>query len=83
METISYTAARSKLKETMDRVTQDHTPVLITRQNASPVVMLSQEDYNSIMETLYLLKSPANATRLIAAIEDIEKGEVTERELEE
>jgi antitoxin YefM len=81
MDAISYTAARTTLKETMERVCKDHAPVIITRQNAPSVVMMSLEDYEAIEETLYLLRTPANAARLARSIADIEVGRVTEREL--
>ena len=81
MDVISYTAARTTLKETMERVCKDHAPVIITRQNAPSVVMMSLEDYEAIEETLYLLRAPANAARLARSIADIEAGRVTEREL--
>lgn len=81
MDAISYTAARNTLKETMERVCKDHAPVIITRQNAPSVVMMSLEDYEAIEETLYLLRAPANAARLARSIADIEAGRVTEREL--
>lgn len=67
MSTISYTTAREKLAQTMDRVCDDHHPVVITRQKQRSVVMLSLEDYEALKETAYLLKSPANARRLLAA----------------
>ncbi len=81
MDAISYTAARTTLKETMERVCKDHAPVIITRQNAPSVVMMSLEDYEAIEETLYLIRTPANAARLVRSIADIEAGRVTEREL--
>lgn len=81
MDAISYTAARTTLKETMERVCKDHAPVIITRQNAPSVVMMSLEDYEAIEETLYLIRTPANAARLARSIADIEAGRATEREL--
>lgn len=66
METITYTAARANLAKTMQQVCDDHEPVIITRQQESPVVMLSLEDYQSLEETAYLLRSPKNARRLLA-----------------
>jgi antitoxin YefM len=74
MNAVSYTAARKNLASTMDRVCADHTPVLITRNRGQSVVMLSLADYESIEETAYLLRSPANAKRLFEAIEALETG---------
>lgn len=73
MEAITYTQARKNFTQTMNRVCQDHAPLIITRQKEDPVVMISLEDYNSIEETLYLLKSPRNAQRLLEALQQIEK----------
>jgi len=83
MEVISYTKARESLAKTMEKVCNDHIPITITRKNESPVVMLSLEDYHSMEETNYLLKSPKNAKRLMESIAQIEKGEGIERELVE
>ena len=70
MEAITYSAARQHLKETMDRVCRDRVPVTILRQRAESVVMMSVEDYNSLMETLHLVRSPRNAERLAEALGD-------------
>lgn len=83
MDAISYTAARQNLAETMDKVVQDHDTVIITRQKAGPVVMMSLEDYNSMQETMYLLGNPANAEHLRKSIADIEAGRVTEMNIED
>jgi len=69
MTAITYTAAREQLASTMDRVCNDHDPVIITRNRDQAVVMLSLEDYESLQETAYLLRSPANAKRLLDSIE--------------
>ena len=63
MKAISYTAARENLAATMDEVCNDRDPVIITRKRGQAVVMLSLEDYESLEETAYLLRSPANARR--------------------
>jgi antitoxin YefM len=68
MESITYTTARANLAKTMDRVCDDHEPVIITRSGETSVVMLSLEDFNSLEETAYLLRSPKNAKRLLEAI---------------
>lgn len=79
METISYTAVRKNLSRTMEKVCDDHVPVVITRQTAEPVVLLSLEDYHALEETAYLLRSSKNALRLAQAIEEIESGTAKER----
>jgi antitoxin YefM len=75
MDAITYTAARENLAMTMDRVCANHAPVIITRDRDQAVVMLSLEDYKSLEETAYLLRSPANAKRLIEAIHGLETEE--------
>ena len=75
MNAISYTAARENLASTMDRVCTDHTPVIITRNRDQSVVMLSLEDYESLEETAYLIRSPVNAKRLLEAIHALESGQ--------
>lgn len=75
MNAISYTAARENLASTMDKVCADHSPVIITRNRDQSVVMVSLEDYESLEETAYLMRSPANATRLLEAIRALESGE--------
>jgi antitoxin YefM len=74
MTAISYTAARENLASTMDKVCNDHDPVIITRNRDQAVVMMSLEDYSSWEETAYLMRSPANARRLLESIAEIEKG---------
>ena len=81
MDAISYTAARANLAKTMEKVCNDHDPVIITREEYPPVVMLSLEDYQSMEETAYLLRSPANARHLLESIAELEAGKGTEREL--
>jgi len=83
MDTISYTKARAHLAKTMDEVCENHEPLIITRSGEASVVMLSLEDYKSLEETAYLLRSPKNAKRLIEAIAELEHGGGTERELAE
>jgi antitoxin YefM len=72
MHTISYTSARSHLAKTMQQVCDDHAPVVITRSQSEPVVMISLSDYESMQETNYLLRSPTNAARLAKSIDEIE-----------
>jgi len=81
MEAISYTNARSNLAKTMEKVCEDHAPVIITRRNENSVVMMSLEDFQALEETAYLLRSPKNARRLLESIAELESNGGTEREL--
>jgi antitoxin YefM len=81
MNAITYTEAREKLAETIKRVCRDHDPVVITRKRDDAVVMISLEDYDSLTETAYLLRSPRNARRLLASLDELEKGKGRERKL--
>jgi len=82
MNAITYTAARENLASTIDKVCNDRDPVIITRKRNQSVVLISLEDYESLAETAYLLRSPANAKRLIASIEAAEKGTVLRKKLD-
>ncbi|MBA4032484.1 MAG: type II toxin-antitoxin system prevent-host-death family antitoxin [Planctomyces sp.] len=83
MDAITYSAARANLAKTMDRVCDDHEPLIITRSGQQSVVMLSLEDFQALEETAYLLKNPANARRLVASISQLNAGNGIERELPE
>jgi antitoxin YefM len=74
MEITTYTSFRKQLKSYLDKVNVSHTPLFVTRANGDDVVVLSKSDYESMEETFYLLKSPANASRLLKGIEKYEKG---------
>lgn len=81
MEAITYTEARNNLARTMDKVNDDHAPIIITRQSGQPVVMMSLEDFEAWQETDYLLRSPANARRLMDSIEQDRQGQASPRTL--
>lgn len=83
MNTITYTHARAALAETMDRVVNDHEPVIITRSREQAVVLVSLEDYKAMEETAYLLRSPKSAQRLLRSIAQLEAGNGQPRELAE
>jgi antitoxin YefM len=74
MNAITYTAARENLASTIDKVCVDRDPVIITRKRNQSVVMISLDDYEALEETAYLLRSPANAKRLLHSIEELKKG---------
>lgn len=81
MDAISYTVVRANLAKTMEKVCNDHDPVIITRKREAPVVMISLEDFRAMEETAYLLRSPANAHHLLTSIAELEAGKGTECEL--
>jgi len=81
MATITYSEARSKLAETMEKVCDDHAPIIITRKNSRSVVMISLDDYEALEETSYLLRSPKNARRLLESIAELASGRGTKRAL--
>jgi len=83
MRALSYTALRSTLAKTMQKVCIDHEPIIITRKSEGAVVMLSLEDYESLEETTYLLRSPKNLKRLIESISQLEDGKGVEKALQE
>ena len=81
MKSITYTAARENLASTINRVCEDDAPIVITRNRNQAVVMLSLAEYESLQETAYLLRSPANAKRLLKSIESLESGKGTQKKL--
>lgn len=81
MDTMSYSAFRSQLAAVLDKVNEDHKPMLITRQGGSPAVVISLEDFQAYEETAYLMASPKNAQRLNQAIAEVEAGKTQQHEL--
>jgi antitoxin YefM len=81
MNILTFSEARAGLKTVMDDVCKDHAPTVITRVSGEHVVMLSLSDFNSIEETLYLLRSPKNASRLMESIAQLKAGKAQIREL--
>ena len=77
MQAITYSEARHDLKNVMDEACSNHEPILITRRKGESVVILSLEDYESIMESEYLLSCPANAARLMQSLEESRTGKRT------
>lgn len=81
MDIMSYSAFRTHLAGTLDKVNDNHKPVLITRQNGKPAVVMSLEDFQAYEETAYLMASPKNAERLNQAIAEVEAGKTVQKEL--
>ncbi|WP_269928775.1 type II toxin-antitoxin system Phd/YefM family antitoxin [Kocuria massiliensis] len=74
MRTMTYTESRARYAETLDAVVNDREEVIISRAGHEPVVMVALDDYESLKETAYLLRNPANARRLLSSIDQLEHG---------
>ncbi|MYW67950.1 type II toxin-antitoxin system prevent-host-death family antitoxin [Streptomyces sp. SID8379] len=83
MRTMTYTESRAKYAETLNAVVDDREEVIVTRAGREPVVIVALAEYESLKETAYLLRSPENARRILQAIENLENGDGTVRELVE
>ncbi len=83
MDTISYTAARANLAKTIDKVNEDHAPVIITRQKGKSAVLISLDDFNAYEETAFLMRSPKNAERLLKAVQSVAQGTYKSKEISE
>lgn len=81
MDVLSFSDARANFKALMDHVVDDRSPVIVTRQKAEAVVMVSLSDWNAMTETLHLLSTPANADRLRQAVREFDAGKGQERKL--
>ncbi|MFD8823245.1 type II toxin-antitoxin system Phd/YefM family antitoxin [Streptomyces sp. NPDC059605] len=83
MRTMTYTESRAKYAETLSAVVDDREEVIVTRAGHEPVVIVALDEYEAMKETAYLYRSPENARRILAAIDDLESGGGTVRELAE
>lgn len=81
MKIISFTEARNGLKSVLDSVVDDADTTVITRRDADDAVVMSLEYYNSLMETVHLLRSPSNAEHLNRSIAQYREGKASPREL--
>jgi antitoxin YefM len=81
MNVISFSESRANLKSVMDRVVADHTPVVIARQKAESVVLVSLADWQAMEETTFLLSTPGNAARLAESIAELDAGHGQSRDL--
>ncbi len=81
MRVINYSEARSRLKHVLDEVVVDADYTIISRRNAEDAVVMSLGQFNQLMETVYLLTSPANAAHLTKSIQQYRSGEVEEHAL--
>ena len=83
MNVISYSAFRAELATTLYQGVANQRPVMITRQNGKHAVVMSLEDFAAYEETAYLLRSPKNRNRLLESLQQLNSGNVIERELQE
>ncbi|KXX62847.1 type II toxin-antitoxin system Phd/YefM family antitoxin [Rhodococcus sp. LB1] len=83
MRTMTYSESRARYAEVLNAVVDDREEIVITRAGHEPVVMVSLDDYESLKETAYLLRSPENARRLLGSIDRLESGGGTVRDLAE
>jgi len=81
IDVITYTALRENLAKVMDEVCDAGSHVIVTRQNARPVVVMSYEEFRAWEETLHILRNPANAARLMESIAHADAGELFEHDL--
>lgn len=81
MRTMSYTESRARYAEVLDSVVNDREEIVITRAGHEPVVLMSLADFESLRETAYLMRSPANARRLLDAMERLEGGRGQQHDL--
>jgi antitoxin YefM len=75
MSTITYSTARDHLAEVWDKTVSTREPVVVSRQGSESIVMLPLEEWEGLQETAHLLRSPANARRLLAALNRLDSGE--------
>ena len=83
MEAVNFSEFRENLKGFLDKSYDNHEAIIVTRKEGKNMVVISMEDYNSIMETNYLLSNKVNAEHLFKSIEQIKKGKKIERKLED
>ena len=76
MQVVSFSEARESFKAVLDRVEADADVTLITRRHAQSAVVMSLDTYNRLMETVHLLRSPANAANLQRSIDQADRGEL-------
>ena len=83
MANVGFSEFRQNLARHFDRVVKSRAPLVVTRQRGASVVVMSEEEYESMQETLHLLSSPANAERLMRSVEELEAGRGAEHDLVE
>jgi antitoxin YefM len=83
MEVLNYSQARANFAHMLDKVNNDHAPILITRQGGKPAVLISLDDFNAWQETAYLMNAPANRRMLREPMDELDAGGGVEQTLQE
>jgi antitoxin YefM len=83
METTTFSTFMARLKQKLDRVTDNHDVLVVNRRGDKDVVVMSLNDYNSLQETLYLLSSKKNAKRLFESINQLKSGKTVSKKSKE
>jgi antitoxin YefM len=78
MRHVPYSRLRAELASHMDEVCKERAPLLVTRPNRTSVVMIARDEYEALMETLHLVRSPANAKRLLQSVAEADEGNLAE-----
>ena len=81
MRVVNFSDARNRLKSVLDQVIEDVDYTIISRRDAEDAVVMSLEQFNSLMETVHLLKSPANAAHLAKSVKQYRSGQVEHHDL--
>jgi antitoxin YefM len=81
VKVINFSDARNRLKSVLDQVASDRDYTIISRRDADDAVVMSLDQFNSLMETVHLLKSPANANHLAKSIKQYQSGKTVKRDL--
>ncbi len=81
MAVINYSDARKNFKKVLDQVHENSEAIVISRKNGENAVVMSEEEYDSLMETIYLMRSPKTAARLVESIEQVEQNQFKEKTL--
>ena len=81
MKVVNFSDARKRLKTVLDEVANDRDYTIISRRDADDAVVMSLDQFNSLMETVHLLKSPANTSHLAKSIKQYQSGKAVERDL--
>ena len=76
MRVVNFSDARNRLKNVLDQVVEDSNCTIISRRDADDAVVMSLDYFNALMETVHLLRSPANASHLAKSIEQYRSGQI-------